>query len=62
MSSLTNDKASEKIQENLEKITQVVHDSVSSSSDYCEDICDSLKGKDRTGEEKKIWRKCGCVD
>jgi len=62
MSRLTNDKASEKIQENLGKITQVVRDSVSSSSDYCENVCNSLKGEDRTDEEQKLWDKCGCVD
>jgi hypothetical protein len=62
MSSLMNDKVSEKIQENLEKITQVVQDNVSSSSDYCKDVCDSLKGENRTVEEQKLWDKCGCVD
>jgi len=62
MSSLKNDKASEKIQENLERITQFVDENVSSSNDACEKVCDDFKGKDRNKKEQELWDKCGCVD
>lgn len=61
MSKIMNEETVEQIQQKLCKLVDKV-ESIISSNDLCDGVCEKYKDKIRTPEEQSLFRKCGCLD